>query len=705
MDRKSYNLILSILAALAAFIVYILTLAPSVWFIDAGELTTVASTLSIAHPTGYPFFTIIGHLFSMLPFSSSEVYKMNAMSAFFCSLGIAMFFFLMKFMISKKENYSAPAVQKKGQKQSAIAASKSPALPDLIKYALATFSCLILSFSQTYWDTANAVEVYPIHCFFAITLMFVFLKAIMETKISKETGGSFAKDNSGYLLFAFLLGLSFTNHMTTILLAPACLTLFFVTNYKDRKRMFKLLGYMAVCFIISLSLYLYLPIRANMNPILIWGNPYNLERFIWHFTAKQFTVWIFSAQGSVPIFLLLIGTTLTLSVFGLLKQKTINQWYHFGAFVIVAAMTYLFLFSANKSIADQFTKFTGSLGSEYGTGVIILALVGVYRLSKYNVTIYYFTLLAFFGCLLYSVNYDIHDIDSYFLLSYITIVIWIGFGALLIAEKVTENLKTTGSQAAFAAILLVVALIPLKTNWIENDKSKDYTVQEFAMNNFKNIEPNGIVITTQWDFWVSASWYYKYVEKMRPDIVVIDRELLRRSWYYTFLERNYPEVYNNSRPEIEKFLVLLDRFEHNLPYDVNAINRAYADLLTSVITNNPGRKIYETWEIPQNRNEPFATNYLRVPDGLLLRLMKPEDVKDNYLPDYKTYDFQFTPTTEDDYYHKTIMGSYSMMLTRSANVLIAAGRIEEAKKYLDLALLAEPNYQLAIDAKKKNNLQ
>ncbi len=705
MDRKSYNLILSIFAALAAFIVYILTLAPSVWFIDAGELTTVAATLGIAHPTGYPLFTIIGHIFTLLPFSPSVVYKMNAMSAFFCSLGVLSFFFLMKLMVSKKENYSPAVAQKKGQSQKPAAPAKPVQLPEVIRYGIVIFSSLILAFSQTYWDTATAVEVYPLHCFLVITLMFVFLKAIIETKIGKETGGSFVKENRGYLLFAFLLGLSFTNHMTTILLAPACLTLFFVTNYKDKKRMIKLLGYMSVCFIISLSLYLYLPIRANMKPTLIWGNPYNLERFIWHFTAKQFTVWIFSAQGSVPVFLLLLGSALVLSVTGLLKQKTINQYFHFGAFLVVGVLSYLFLSSANKSISDQFIKFTGSLGSEYGTGVIILSMIGVYRLSKYNITIYYFTLLTFFGCLLYSVNYDIHDIDSYFLLSYITIVIWIGFGALLIAERIVASLKTHGAQTAFAAVLFLAALIPLKTNWNSDDKSKDYSVKEFTMNNFRNIEPNSIVITTQWDFWVSASWYYKYVMNMRPDIIVIDRELLRRSWYFTFLERNYPEIYNNSRPEIEKFLVLLDRFEHNLPYDVNSINKYYADMLTSIVTNNPGRKIYETWEIPQNRNEPFATGYLRVPDGLLLRLMKPEEVKDNYIPDYKTYDFQFTPTTQDDYYHKTIMGSYSMMLTRSANILIAAGRTEEAKKYLDLALLAEPNYQLAIDAKKKNNLQ
>jgi len=43
---------------LVVFIVYIFTLAPSVVQIDSGELAAVQATLGIAHPTGYPLFTI-----------------------------------------------------------------------------------------------------------------------------------------------------------------------------------------------------------------------------------------------------------------------------------------------------------------------------------------------------------------------------------------------------------------------------------------------------------------------------------------------------------------------------------------------------------------------------------------------------------------------------------------------------------------------
>ena len=222
---KKLNYLYGIAASLLALVVYIMTLAPTVWFIDSGELAAVATTLGIAHPTGYPLFTIVGHVFSMLPIGSEPIYRLNFMSAFFCSLGVFMFFLLMRLMLTNGSiTESAQPKDKavKGKQQKPVSQVKAgiASLPDIIVYTIAAASALILAFSKTYWAAANSVEVYPLHVFFVITLMLVFFKAIFGTdKNSKET--NFIAENKFYLLFAFLLGLSFTNHLTTILLAPA----------------------------------------------------------------------------------------------------------------------------------------------------------------------------------------------------------------------------------------------------------------------------------------------------------------------------------------------------------------------------------------------------------------------------------------------------------------------------------------------------
>lgn len=709
MTQKAYNYIFGIIAAVIAFSVYLLTLAPTVWFIDSGELAAVASTMGIAHPTGYPLFTIIGHVFSLLPFSTSEVYKLNVMSAFFCALGIFMCFQLVKLLA---QNYSPIGTTvksgklTKGSQQQKNTPAKAKErvidIPSAIGCGAAGLSALILAFSKTYWGQANSVEVYPIHVFFLVTLMFVFFKALFNTPKTKSE--SFVSDNKFYLIFAFLLGLSFTNHLTTILLAPACLTMFFYYNLYDRKRMWKLLVYMAVCFAVGFSVYLYLPIKANMNPTFLWGNPHNFERFYWHVTGKQFSVWIFSAQGSITGFLFLIALTIGACVYGLVKQKTLNQYFHFLFFIIICVAGYFVISGSNKVVAEQFQKFSASLWGEFGTALVLLSIFGVYFLSRFNLTIYYFTLLTFFGCIFYSINYDINDIYSYFLLSYITIAVWIGFGGLFIYTQLAEMLKSRIQKAVFAVLLVLLSLIALNTNYAINDESKNYYVEEYTMNVFKNAEPNSIIISSQWDFWVSASWYYTKVKNIRPDLVIIDKELLRRSWYFTYLERNYPEVYNNSKAEIERFLPELYKFEHDIPYDTKNIMRLFEEMLSSFVKNNPNRNVYTTWEIEQNTNEAFARDQQRIPDGMLFRILPKGAPLTTAPSDYKAYDFAFTPVTKTDYYHETLMTGYAMMLSASADYLGSANRLDEARKYINLALLAKPNFPKALEVKRKYNL-
>ncbi|MGH2574253.1 MAG: protein O-mannosyl-transferase family, partial [Ignavibacteria bacterium] len=103
-----YRLIFCIIAFAIVLYVYTLTLAPTVYFIDSGELSAVASTLGIAHPTGYPLFTLIGYLFTKLPVSSSEVYKLNLMSALFCAVSIFIFFFLINFLLEQRRLALSP---------------------------------------------------------------------------------------------------------------------------------------------------------------------------------------------------------------------------------------------------------------------------------------------------------------------------------------------------------------------------------------------------------------------------------------------------------------------------------------------------------------------------------------------------------------------------------------------------------------------
>ena len=81
------------LTFLVVFGSYILTLAPTLTFWDAGEFIATSYSLGIPHPPGTPLFVLMGHVFGMLPLGIGFAAKTNLMSALASSIG-GFFYFL-----------------------------------------------------------------------------------------------------------------------------------------------------------------------------------------------------------------------------------------------------------------------------------------------------------------------------------------------------------------------------------------------------------------------------------------------------------------------------------------------------------------------------------------------------------------------------------------------------------------------------------
>jgi hypothetical protein len=54
----------------AALVLYCVTLAPTVTFVDSGELLVVSDGLGVAHPPGFPLYVLLAHFASLLPVGS-----------------------------------------------------------------------------------------------------------------------------------------------------------------------------------------------------------------------------------------------------------------------------------------------------------------------------------------------------------------------------------------------------------------------------------------------------------------------------------------------------------------------------------------------------------------------------------------------------------------------------------------------------------
>ena len=70
---------------LGSLVLYIRTLAPSLLFGDSAEFQTIAHTLGIGHPTGYPVYVLLARLFTLLPIGE-VAYRVNLFSAFCAAL-------------------------------------------------------------------------------------------------------------------------------------------------------------------------------------------------------------------------------------------------------------------------------------------------------------------------------------------------------------------------------------------------------------------------------------------------------------------------------------------------------------------------------------------------------------------------------------------------------------------------------------------
>ena len=68
-EKKTFPEYAWLIPLLISGIVYFMTVCRTVYVGDSGEFSLVFKTLGIAHPPGYPLFTLIGHFFiTITPF-------------------------------------------------------------------------------------------------------------------------------------------------------------------------------------------------------------------------------------------------------------------------------------------------------------------------------------------------------------------------------------------------------------------------------------------------------------------------------------------------------------------------------------------------------------------------------------------------------------------------------------------------------------
>ena len=69
------------LVVLGTLLLYVVTLAPTTQFWDTSEYIAAAYVLGIPHPPGNPLFTLIAHVWGMLPLAAGYAMRINLFAA------------------------------------------------------------------------------------------------------------------------------------------------------------------------------------------------------------------------------------------------------------------------------------------------------------------------------------------------------------------------------------------------------------------------------------------------------------------------------------------------------------------------------------------------------------------------------------------------------------------------------------------------
>src|SRR6059036_1624 len=78
-ERPPY--LMAACVTLAALVLYVLTVAPTTQFWDTSEYIAAAHVLGIPHPPGNPLFTIIAHVWGLLPLAAGYAMRINLLAA------------------------------------------------------------------------------------------------------------------------------------------------------------------------------------------------------------------------------------------------------------------------------------------------------------------------------------------------------------------------------------------------------------------------------------------------------------------------------------------------------------------------------------------------------------------------------------------------------------------------------------------------
>jgi hypothetical protein len=438
------------LSGLMAFVIYWPTLAPTLQVADAGEQIAAAHFMGISHPTGTPLYLLLMKFWeSVLPFGT-VAWRMNLLNAVLSSVAVGI---LAQWFFRLSLHWGA-----------------SRGRAGLLSLCLS----LTLAYSQTFWYESVAASSCVPHYLLVILWLTLMSRVIVEkeTRLLKSV--------------CLVTGLALANHILSLVLLA--LVVWTLLSFVIRKKISlkKALAW-SLFLLPGLCLYLYIPIRSAAAPVINWGDPDSLDRFIRYISRRDYFVSTYVTDAGDLLEVLL---------------------FHLKAF-LVESSPMLPIFALALAVMALATKGgTAARDNRGSSDAFHLALLGaaLFVLNEF--------LLSLHGS-----HLDLFLLKRYSAPGYI--------GLYFACAVFMAWTLASCSRRVFAFLAVVVAFLPVLSlvwNYEKNDRSQNTLLKSYVDQLLSHL-PAGATLYAEGDNHLFPLVYYHLVEGHRSDIVLLNPQL------------------------------------------------------------------------------------------------------------------------------------------------------------------------------------
>jgi hypothetical protein len=410
------------------------------------------------------------------------------------------------------------------------------------------------------WLHATGAEVFGLNALFVAWALYLWL----------EVERSYSRRRVFALLF--VSGLALCNHQTFVFVgAPLVLRSLWVARRK--------LGVLGLAQAIGLGLlgmapYFYLMSASASSAAVAWGDQTTLGGLVAHVLRRDYGTFRMGQTNAESPF---VAEGTFVPTLWLLWGRSFSRLLWLGPLLAVTGLV--------LGIRNRKTRMTTA---------VLLFVLGSYSLTFCALSNLTTSKAHLVGVLTrFCIQSDL----------LLAIAAGLGFAFLLNMLGVRGTWLRLIPLGVAAVFLLGVAVHAGLAN-----RRNDTVYQDFVTTAFASLPPDSVVISTMGDDVTGSVLYFHEVEKLRPDVIALDGDYLRKDWYTARLRRIQPELH--------------------LPQGSYG---KYGWNIKQLLDRNPGRPLLlighlDAWD------ESWKAGYKMIAYGLVHSL-----IRDNELPGYEEW--------------------------------------------------------------------